>query len=114
MNKPILSAEQAKALEALRNEWKDDESYGRRQLVKEKLNGGWSDSDLDSANSIDDDDFLASLYIGYEVEPSPEEKLREYYEDLRDSSEGSIYWTRSEGVLTTLQILGIKIEGVNA
>lgn len=120
MNKPKLSEEQAKALEALKDIWRDDESYGRRQLVKEKLSGGWSDSDLDSANSIDDDDFLAALYIGYEVEQSPEDKLRGVYSAHKKNAGMTSGYGHGlhagyvDGIETTLSILGIQIEGINA
>lgn len=58
-------------------------------------------------------DLMQALVNGYEVEKSSEEELREYYEDLRKSSPGSLYSWEADGVLKTLSILGIKIEGVN-
>ncbi|MGQ5176985.1 hypothetical protein ACSQ7W_11850 [Bacillus halotolerans] len=66
----------------------------------------------------------AALVNGYEVKKTPEEKVREYYEktertrDERQSA-GDIEGKRFHGgalvgICTTLELLGIKIEGVNA
>ncbi|APP15596.1 hypothetical protein ABH16_04580 [Bacillus altitudinis] len=48
-------------------------------------------------------------------EVSSEDKLREFYEELTYSSiDASIVFDRKETVEHTLDLLGIKIEGVNA
>ncbi|MEK4970740.1 hypothetical protein MKX29_24350 [Cytobacillus sp. FSL R7-0696] len=121
MDKPKLTAEQAKALEALRNVWSSGGKFlGGRQIIKEKLDGGWTVPDFAPANSIDDDDFIAALYIGYEIEQSPEEKLREYYVCQEQSYHDSVGTERIEhlakvvAIRNTLAILGIQIEGINA
>ncbi len=70
-------------------------------------------------------DTLAEILInGYEVEKSPEDKVREYYEkcrlnyieadDKRLFSQAEYLNGQSTGISLTLEILGIKIEGVNA
>ncbi|WP_253294939.1 hypothetical protein [Bacillus atrophaeus] len=66
----------------------------------------------------------ASLINGYEVEKTPEEKVREYFEGVRNSRDerylaGDIEGKRFHagalvGICNTLGLLGIKIEGVNA
>ncbi|SER88658.1 DUF1642 domain-containing protein [Psychrobacillus sp. OK032] len=74
-----------------------------------------------SANKSEDK-LMQALVSGYEVEKSPKDKVREYYEDIRMlpanlgmttptiiRAEGAM-----EGIRETLDILGIKIEGVNA
>ncbi|MEK5109912.1 DUF1642 domain-containing protein [Cytobacillus sp. FSL K6-0129] len=64
--------------------------------------------------------YVSALVNGYEIEQSPEDKLREYYAELKgtyDSSSGLESY-RVDGMLqsveTTLDILGIQIEGINA
>lgn len=66
---------------------------------------------------------LSALVNGYEVEQSPEEELREYYEGLVRCEEecrnvgkypvADEYYSRRIGVITTLNKLGIEIEGIN-
>jgi hypothetical protein len=58
------------------------------------------------------DTFLNALVNGYEVVKTTEERLRERYEYAeRVGGGGRIY---RDAVRDTLDILGIKIEGVNA
>lgn len=66
----------------------------------------------------------AALVNGYEVEKTPEEKLREYFEEtkrtrderhLAGDTEGKRFHGGAlVGICNTLELLGIKIEGVNA
>lgn len=75
--KPILTKQQADALEELKKTWENDvEKYS--VLVKEKLSDrDWVATALAAANTIDDVDFIHALYVGYEVEMTIEEKLIE-------------------------------------
>ena len=60
------------------------------------------------------DELLHALVIGYEVERTPEERLRDYYEYLQRIKSDSIYDDlRAEAVEETLDILGITVEGIN-
>lgn len=65
---------------------------------------------------LDIEELSKALLIGYEVGKSPEEKVREYYEETKRkySSSDSIGAAVRVGVLDTLNLLGIKIGGVNA
>lgn len=75
-------------------------------------------------NHLDTLTLAAALINGYKVEATPEEKVRDYYEHIKRSRDerhvaGDIEAKRHNvGVLTgirnTLDIFGIKIEGVNA
>lgn len=58
--------------------------------------------------------YFNALVNGYDVEQTPEEKVQEYYKNLRNSCEGSFYWEQANVVEITLDLLGIAIEGVNA
>jgi hypothetical protein len=65
------------------------------------------------------DTLLAALVNGYEVEKSPEELVKQYY-DNRDADYRANTKTATQscgecrGIIITLQLLGIEIEGVNA
>lgn len=66
-------------------------------------------------------EYFQALVNGYTVEKSPEEKVAEYLaeaEDFRaDATDGNYYEFcngRIVGIKQTLDILGIKISGVNA
>lgn len=119
MNKPVLTKEQAKAVDALLDVWKGKPEYGRTVLVEEKLTDGW-DGEFGDAESISDDDFIAAIYVGYVVEKTPEEKIRDYYRrsermyGIFGPDDGSEYKERMASVKYVLTTLGIKIEGVNA
>lgn len=59
---------------------------------------------------------MEALVNGYVVEATPEDKLRTYYEGNKlkqDLLYGSRNRGRVEGILYTLNTLGITIEGVN-
>lgn len=51
--------------------------------------------------------FLEALVNGYGVGPTPEEKVYEYYYEHTENSDEKV------GVCRTLNLLGIKIKGVN-
>jgi hypothetical protein len=62
---------------------------------------------------------MQALVNGYEIEETPEDKVREYYEKLKKHSLNetkgeTTYTERLVGVLKTLELLNIKISGVNA
>lgn len=66
------------------------------------------------------DDLMRALVNGYEVEKSPEENLREHYEDcmtnyLRTDGEivKSYYDGKIYGIKAALNYLGITVEGIN-
>lgn len=68
------------------------------------------------------DQFMSALVNGYEVEQTPEDKVREYItnrlKEARSLVEGSPHHVRAihryEGAASVAEMLGIKIEGVNA
>ncbi len=58
---------------------------------------------------------MRALVNGYEIEKSPEEKLREYYNDLTKCFVSDRYAQGAiESLRHTLNTLGITIEGINA
>jgi hypothetical protein len=62
--------------------------------------------------------YFQALVNGYEVEETPEDKVREYFGlysgNFRDSHEHRHALGVTQGVRETLNILNIKIDGVNA
>lgn len=60
------------------------------------------------------DTFLQALVNGYEVDESPEDKLREYYNFCKMSCVGETEANIMTAIERTLNLLNIKIEGVNA
>jgi DNA integrity scanning protein DisA with diadenylate cyclase activity len=58
----------------------------------------------------DYDELMEALICGYEVEGSAEVKIREFYEDLENEQ----WLDEMQAVEHVLNILGIKIAGVNA
>lgn len=102
----------AKTIEALR-----EYGYSNARIVYEMEKGGLLQEPLGSyfnESPRTTDYLLSALINGYEVEKSPEEKLREYYANLRKSRTGSICDYQSDAVVETLNLLGIKVGGINA
>lgn len=108
MNKVILTKAQAEALEnAL-------EFCGKRSLVIENhLTAIWSGS-RKTLRDLSTETLLDALIEGYEIDPSPEEKLQIFYESLCKEKDINPYESGVKyGVVEVLNILNIPIEGVN-
>jgi hypothetical protein len=93
------------------------ESGGERAGIIEyhaKNPNGWA-GECKPLNGLDLDTLIQALYYGYEIEKSPEDKVREYYEGYETCTPelAGMYAGIREGVRQTLNLLGIKIEGVN-
>lgn len=59
-------------------------------------------------------ELMDALANGWEVEQTPEDKLRELYGNLvHKEFEDSRSWGARKGIEKTLEILGITIEGIN-
>jgi hypothetical protein len=68
-------------------------------------------------NALDRMDLVRALMNGYEVEETPGDRVRAYYEnlDMKDLRGVSYYELTGEkrGIRKTLNLLDLKIEGVN-
>lgn len=113
--KPTITKEQADVLLRLYSE-----GWTRDDILNYHLTVDWGKS-CSALNDLDIMTLAAALVNGYEVEKTPEEKLREYYEslwsDYCDSDDPFIEVaceSARAAVKETLNLLGIKIEGVNA
>jgi hypothetical protein len=67
------------------------------------------DGDRQPLNDLDLDTVIRALYVGFEIEPSPEAKVREYYVNMLFAN-GETY---AEIIKCTLDLLGTKVEGIN-
>ncbi|MCY9225947.1 hypothetical protein MOF11_13020 [Bacillus haynesii] len=112
--KPVITKEQANSIGNIRREGvMNDEDILRNH-------GIFAGADA-CLNELDFMTLAAALINDYEVEKTPEEKVREYYEEIIRDKEGAFdyeeqlsYENMSHAVRETLNRLGIKIEGVNA
>ena len=107
ITKPVITKEQAEAFEKLREQYTDEEIVIK--YIESELD--LFDSSCACLYDLGFTDFLATLINEYEVEKTPEEKVRKYYESYGGSPSAM---ERKEAVQDTLDLLGIKIEGVNA
>lgn len=119
MEKVTLTKAQVEALEAARSRF----SKGNSQLTDEyilychannyNLNThvsiNWG-GDLRPLAQLSLETLACALYSGYEVEQTPHERLKEYYDHASMRSEGR--YSRMI-VEKTLKILGIEVEGIN-
>lgn len=120
MKKVKLTQEQADALDNLRGTYFSDDRILEVHCDPENA---WR-SIYECLNDIPNTELASALINGYEVEQTPEEKLREYYEELgrcRDTSleeddlkDVAINASKRVGIRYALNTLGIKIEGINA
>jgi hypothetical protein len=89
--------------------------YSDAELIKLAIEGPYFAEEVDANFQQFSDDYLdvlvRAIVIGYTVEQSPEEKVREYYEMYAHRGLDGHY---RAAITQTLDILGIKIEGVNA
>lgn len=115
IKKPAITEEQAYALLGLYVE-----RWSKEDVLEYHVTREWTDR-FSPLNDLDTVTIAAALINGYEVEKTPEEKVREYYDELCDkfdhacwSSDELEYGCKKQAVRETLDKLGIKIEGVNA
>ncbi|MCY7794146.1 hypothetical protein MOB54_02750 [Bacillus spizizenii] len=115
--KPTITKEQADALLHLYSaEWT------KSDVLEYHATGEWLEHCY-SLNDLDTLTLAAALVNGYEVEATPEESVREYYEKTKrtrdekhsagDRGGRQFYNGVLNGIVSTISILGIHIEGVN-
>jgi len=102
LEKVMLSKQEAEALEAaLELNGGDRSGVSQYHGVK----GLW-EGNRKPLNDLDLETINCALYVGYEVEESPEEKVKEYYDYLLVPDNKMI-------VKATLTLLNIYIKGIN-
>lgn len=114
--KAIVTKEQAELISQLQDKWSND------GIIQTHVKYAWTTEKYEPLNDLTTEELAKALINGYEVEKSPEERLRDYYEYLKDGEESVVRYGGSgaqlrqgwQSVETTLDTLGIKIEGINA
>jgi hypothetical protein len=124
MNKVTIPREVAEAIEELRNagmsNWaiiaiaNDPSEYS--YVIGEKCLGKYSTT---LSRFKERDKLLGALVNGYEIEQTPEERLRDIFIDVANKrlsarSDGEYYVGMMDGIRTALNTLSIKIVGINA
>jgi hypothetical protein len=99
-NKVKLPKEVAKVIDNLL-------SHGAalEDIIYDHVTSQWT---RDQFKELPLDTLIRALYIGYEVEQTPEDKVREYYEAHNNTHT----YTR-KAIAHVLNLLDIKIKGVN-
>jgi hypothetical protein len=116
MPKATLTREQVEAI----NHWLTNYAGGKESLIKHHIaDGKWVDG-TEALNGMPLDMLISALYVGYEIEKSPEEKLADYYKQALTNFRLASDWEEKEkyrwelfGINATLDILGINLKGVN-
>ncbi|PJH95302.1 hypothetical protein C7H81_01755 [Bacillus subtilis] len=116
--KPTITKEQAEVIQIFMDGGKE-----KSDLLRIHAKDRWIE-EFSCLNQLDIMTLAAALVNGYEVEETPEERVRQYYEGVRNSRDerylaGDIEGKRFHagalvGISNTLGLLGIEIEGVNA
>lgn len=112
MNKVTIPREVAEAIEELRNAGLSNWAI---IAIANDPSGEYSTT---LSRFKERDKLLAALVNGYEIEQTPEERLREIFIDVANerlsaSSDGVYYIGMMDGIRTAINILGIKIVGIN-
>ncbi|MEH6941618.1 hypothetical protein [Bacillus sp. JJ722] len=115
--KVTLPADVAQALESALDNWCGNKE---RLLSVHAMPSDWLGG-LEPLNTLDMITLASALINGYEIEKTPEEKVSYYYKFLIAKKEDPRYygdWKYNTGAVDaikeTLNLLDIKIEGVNA
>jgi hypothetical protein len=123
--KVVLPKEVANAMDEIQKRWGGESLRDLPQIYSLRDEFEFCAVIADYSRTAGNKYFEAVVH-GYVAEKSPEEKVREYYEEIHEKHGKSFaevpyggkpphYFSGvKDGIKTTLDILGIKIEGVNA
>lgn len=113
--KITLTKDQSEALESAL----DLQGCNKANVVEWHATNLW-DGKRKALNGMPLDTLIRALYVGYEVEPSPDEKIAQKYKELQGlytirmcESNGGFYAGKLEGIRFTLDTLNVKVKGVN-
>jgi hypothetical protein len=117
MDKVVLKKDVAEAIER----WLRMNDGNKDMLLRFHADKGDWEFGFQAFNTIDLMTMASALINGYEVEKSPEDKVRERFDycykqwqTAGDAPYRRYYHGKVVGVQQTLDLLGIKITGVNA
>ncbi len=108
MDKVVLTNAQAEAIENIKEVYSD-----YTFIIKSHVehSDGWIGKS-EPLNDLNLDSLIRSLYIGYEVERTPEEELLKEYHFNKNHSD-SKWGYYADGIKAAIDILDITIEGIN-
>jgi hypothetical protein len=108
---PVIPREVAEAIEHY-----CDVPAGNISIITRVLGGNLGEYER-RLTTIPFDDLVTAVYVGYEIEQTPEDKLRAYYENAKQCADiyanGEGFRIEADTIVKTLDLLGIKIGGVN-
>lgn len=114
IKKPVITKDQSDSIAAFL------EVGTKEELLTAKVHCCHFGDACSGINTIDIMTLAAALINGYEVEKTPEEKVREYYEKLCDGydraqfhEDKGKYLLMKRSVRRTLDALGVQIAGIN-
>ena len=120
--KTKVSKQLAKSIEDIEYNSSNDQLYDL-SFISSQANSGWESCKnvMTFVQSVGRAKYFELLVNGYEVELTPEEKVRNYFNETHSEYLDAITETlgeqrlcgRIDGILETLHLLGITIEGVN-
>ena len=110
-----LTKEQSDELEILLKE------SSKTDIIEDHFSSAWDEGH--PFNDLSKDALIQALYVGYEIEKSPEEELHDkliwHYNSgvvfeggMVDKFGNSMMWFRA-GMKTALGIINIKVKGIN-
>jgi len=117
MDKIILTKRQAVALEkALENNFTKENVLKTHASIQFEERGQWKGDNYKYLNEISLEGMAIALYVGYEVEETPEEKVLKKLKYV--SSEEADFTTEyycgfMDGIVSVLLAYGIQIKGIN-
>lgn len=114
IKRPVITKEQADSIAAFL------EVGTKEEQLTAKVHCCHFGDEYSGINTIDIMTLASALINGYEVEKTPEEKVREYYEKLCDGydraqfhEDKGKYLLMKRSVRRTLDALGVQIAGIN-
>lgn len=113
IKKPVITKEQADSIAAFL------EAGTKEELLTAKVHCCHFGDEYSGINTIDIMTLAAALINGYEVEKTPEEKVREFYQRYDCDSRmypAEMYFRAKETqriIKCTLNYLGVQIAGIN-
>lgn len=108
MSKAKLTKAQAEAIDSV---WAAQHWTPQEFIAQHAVNPNRWGAPCDVLNDMELDTLIRAFYIGYEVEQTVEEKLREQYRNW--SEDHGFDHAAKCGMETTLDIIGMKVKGIN-
>lgn len=118
MGKIIVSRKLAEAIDDVRGAYDDERLLTLHVQTKIETGKSW-ESEWKPLNDLAILEMSKVIIFGYEVEPTPEEKLLELYKqqvswsDTNDLDDKRAHTTYSNAIRKTLDVLGIVVKGIN-